>query len=174
MPSRAALTVLSYNIHKGWGPLRMRYTLGAMRDALVALAPDVVLLQEVQGRLEESDSSSQVSGLPQHHFLAEPLWPYAAYGGNRFYHKGHHGNAVLTRFPIQMAHNHDLSAARRWESRGALEVVIEAHGRRIHLFSVHLGLRRHWRRWQLTRLREIVAAVPHGEAVIIGGDFNDW
>lgn len=167
------LSLLTYNIHKGWGPWRARLTIAAMRAALEEVLPDFVLLQEVQGALPDEALASVVHA-PQHAFLAERCWPFTAYGANRFYRTGHHGNAVLSRFPIVAQRNHDLSAAPRWESRGALEVEVEVGAVRVHLFSVHLGLRRRWRQWQLARLRELIAAVPPGRPVIVGGDFNDW
>lgn len=171
--TQPTVSVLTYNIHKGWAPWRTRVTIAAMREALRAVAPDFVLLQEVRGALFDPERAAR-EHVPQHRYLAEGAWPYVAYGANRFTVAGHHGNAVLSRFPIVAQRNHDLSAAPRWESRGALEVVVAMGAQRVHLFSLHLGLRRRWRQWQLARLRELVAAVPEGRPVIVGGDFNDW
>ena len=58
-------------------------------------------------------------GHEQHDFLAEGVWPNTAYGGNAIYDHGHHGNAILSRFPILSSHNQDISEL-RFERRGML------------------------------------------------------
>ncbi len=173
----STFTVVTYNIHKGWGAWMRAPTLVAMREALQKVDADLLLLQEVVGEWRRQVHHPQWSSLPQHEFLAAGHWPYQAYVGNRFRRHSHHGNAVLSRWPIDAVCNHDLSASRRWESRGALQVTVVLPGtprRRLQVFCVHLGLLRRWRRWQLARLQQIVAAVPADEPVIVGGDFNDW
>lgn len=77
------VSVLTYNIHKGWAPWRTRVTIAAMREALRAVAPDFVLLQEVRGALFDPERAAR-EHVPQHRYLAEGAWPYVAYGANRF------------------------------------------------------------------------------------------
>jgi endonuclease/exonuclease/phosphatase family metal-dependent hydrolase len=166
------MRVLSYNIHKGWSQGGRRFVLGGIRQAVRRLKADLVFLQEVQGRHEENLE-------PQFEFLAHEIWPHVAYGKNAVYESGHHGNAILSRFPILLHDNIDVSTS-RLESRGLLHAVIdlptEAGGRApLHAICVHLGLREVDRRHQLERLCErIQSHVPPGEPLIIGGDFNDW
>ncbi|MCX7946544.1 MAG: endonuclease/exonuclease/phosphatase family protein [Hydrogenophilus sp.] len=157
--------MVTYNIHKGG---RREEQLLAIGEALRGIEATVLLLQEVQGGGGERERA------PQHQVIAAEGWPYTVYGGNRFYRRGHHGNAVMSRVPIVAAINHDLTAARRWESRGALQATVVVGGVEVYCFSVHLGLRRRWRWWQLGRLRELVEALPEGAPVVVGGDFNDW
>lgn len=175
IPAGAALRVVSYNIHKGWGPLNRHLTIAEMREALHGLDPDLVLLQEVQGvHIGHALRHAHWPAQPQHHYLGAERWPERIYGGNRFHELGHHGNAVLSRFPVQDWANHDVSA-HRWESRGILHCAFSLpNGVVLHVFCVHLGLRAHWRRQQLERLRELIAALPPRSPVVVGGDFNDW
>jgi len=174
-PTVCRLRIVSYNIHKGWGPFNRRLTIAEMREALHALGPDLVLLQEVQGvHLGHAQRHPQWPAQPQYQFLADERLPERIYGGNRFHELGHHGNAVLSRFPVQDWANHDVSA-HRWESRGILHCAFSLpNGVILHVFCVHLGLRAHWRRQQLERLRELIAALPPQVPVVVGGDFNDW
>lgn len=44
------LSVITYNIHKGFGVGRVRFWLPEMRTALLSLNPDFIFLQEVQGQ----------------------------------------------------------------------------------------------------------------------------
>ena len=44
------LTITSYNIHKGMSPLNRLLQLEAMGKALAGVTPDILCLQEVQGR----------------------------------------------------------------------------------------------------------------------------
>jgi len=37
---------------------------------------------------------------PQHEFLAHESWLHHAYGKNSVYDSGHHGNAILSRYPF--------------------------------------------------------------------------
>lgn len=167
------LSIVTYNIHKGFDAWNKNVTVEKIRESLAATRADFVLLQEVRGALYDA-SRAQKEAVPQHDYLAQNQWPYVVYGANRFTKDGHHGNAVLSRYPILAWRNHDLTASPRWESRGALEAEVVVAQQRIHLFSVHLGLLPRWRRWQLTRIQELVAAVPKDRPVIVGGDFNDW
>ena len=54
---------------------------------------------------------------PQHEFIADQVWREVAYGKNAVSQHGHHGNAVLSRFPIVAHENLDISA-HAFESRG--------------------------------------------------------
>jgi hypothetical protein len=60
---------------------------------------------------------------PQHEFIADSVWHEVAYGKNAVSHHGHHGNAVLSRYPIIAHENLDISA-HAFESRGLLHCTI--------------------------------------------------
>jgi len=77
-----------------------------LREQLRLLGPDMVFLQEVQGMHEKhAKRYDDWPDKPQHDFLAEDFWQSAAYGKNVVYGHGHHGNAILARFPIEHSHN---------------------------------------------------------------------
>jgi endonuclease/exonuclease/phosphatase family metal-dependent hydrolase len=72
-----------------------------LRDRLRELSADIVFLQEVQGlHLGHAERHPDWPAQPQHEFLAEDVWGNHAYGRNMVYDHGHHGNAILSRFPI--------------------------------------------------------------------------
>ncbi len=111
-------------------------------------------------------------------FLADAYWLDWHYGINAVYPKGHHGNAILSRYPLNKGLNYDLSAY-RFERRGALHSVFEKKRlnggmQSIHCFSIHLTLFEHGRKRQITQLIDEISYLAHSAPVIIAGDFNDW
>lgn len=172
------LRVVTYNIRKGFSRLNGgRVVVHEVRDGLRALRPDIVFLQEVQGTHERRAALfANWPAQPQYEFLADAVWPQYAYGKNAAYDKGHHGNAILSRFPIISWDNQDVSA-HAFESRGLLHCEIEIPGwsEALHCVNVHLGLFSRGREWQLLALRDrIESLVPQNAPLIIAGDFNDW
>lgn len=171
------LRVVSYNIHKGFSSGNRKFILNKMRDALHKIHPDVVLLQEVLGHHEAHKKKIDAwPSQPQFEFLAHELWPHFAYGKNAVYSNGHHGNAILSKYPFRFFENIDIST-NRLEKRGLLHGVVEVPGKRtpLHVICVHLGLLEAERKHQVTRLcNRIESHIPHHEPLVIGGDFNDW
>lgn len=176
-PKKKHLRVLTYNIHKGFSMGNRRFVLGRIREAIRRVHADLVFLQEVLGEHEEHRRS--VKDWPessQFEFLADEIWPHYAYGKNAVYTAGHHGNAILSKYPIVLSENIDVST-NRFESRGLLHAKIELtdHERHVHAICVHLGLRETDRSVQIRRICErIESHIPHPEPVIVAGDFNDW
>ncbi len=170
-------TVATYNIHKGFTHLTRRMVIHDLRERLHGLSADVLFLQEVQGMHDRHATRYRDWPLkPQHEFIADTMWREVAYGRNAVYRDGHHGNALLSRFPIIRHENEDISA-HAFESRGMLHCVLKAGPRMpdLHCFNVHLGLFERGRQWQLRALVErIRALVPRAAPLIIAGDFNDW
>jgi endonuclease/exonuclease/phosphatase family metal-dependent hydrolase len=170
-------TVATYNIHKGFSQLARRMVIHELREKLHGLSADILFLQEVQGaHRRHAVRYRDWPGKPQHEFIADSMWREVAYGRNADTRHGHHGNAMLSRFPIVAQTNQDISA-HLFESRGMLHCVMRL-GRGLpplHCINVHLGLFERGRRWQVHALAErIRAEVPDGEPLIIAGDFNDW
>ena len=171
------LRIVTLNIHKGLSQFNRRLVIHELRDGLRALEPDLVFLQEVQG--DHSRHATQFADWPdepQYEFLADSVWRDFAYGRNAVYDLGHHGNAVLSRYPIVRWENTDISA-HALEARGLLHCEIDVSGWRtpLHCVCVHLGLTHRARRLQLTALRRrIEAMVPPHAPLIVAGDFNDW
>jgi endonuclease/exonuclease/phosphatase family metal-dependent hydrolase len=160
--SGASFTVLTLNLHKGFGFWNRRFVLPELREAVRALHADVVLLQEVLGGHEL-------------HALRVKGWPAVAYGRNAVYPDGHHGNAVLSKFPIVAHRNHDVSVGTR-EPRGLLHCRLDLPGRgEVHAICAHLALHEAERRAQLDLLCDIVRReVPPAAPLVVAGDFNDW
>ena len=105
------------------------------------------------------------------------MWREVAYGRNATYRNGHHGNAVLSRFPIvaQRERGH-LRACVRDAGPAALRGEARpTSAPMLHCLNVHLGLFERGRQWQIRALVErIRATVPRDAPMIIAGDFNDW
>ncbi len=163
------IRVVSYNIHKGRSASGRRDSLYDLRLGLHGLRPDLVFLQEVQGRNERSNVLHA-----QHESLAAGLHLEAIYGRNAIRESTDHGNALLSRFRILGYENQDISD-HRMEQRGLLHARIELNGREVHCFVVHLGL------FAGSRVRQIGALVdridqlvPDDAPLLIAGDFNDW
>jgi endonuclease/exonuclease/phosphatase family metal-dependent hydrolase len=93
---------------------------------------------------------------------------------NAVYDHGHHGNALLSNFPIVSSHNHDVSD-HQFESRGILHCVVRLQDNDVHCYVVHLGLFAGSRLRQTEALIQAVThTAPPAAPVIIAGDFNDW
>lgn len=173
---RPVLHVTTYNIHKGFSQFNRRMMVHELRDRLRHLNPDIVFLQEVQGlHLGHAESHDNWPAAPQHEFLAESVWPAAAYGRNMLYGHGHHGNAILSRFPILYSHNQDVTHL-QFEKRGLLHCRIEVpEGPAVHCVCVHLSLFGYSRRRQTSALADYLEKMAEPDApLIIAGDFNDW
>lgn len=174
---KTALRVASYNIHKGLSFFNRRVVLHDLRDNLLGLNADLVFLQEVQGHhAHRAHRFEHWPSKPQHEFLAGGNWAEFAYGKNAVYEHGHHGNAILSHYPILNWENVDISA-HAFESRGLLhcEVDVPGLGQPLHALCLHLALNESGRRKQIHQLSErIRRMVPDAAPLIIAGDFNDW
>jgi endonuclease/exonuclease/phosphatase family metal-dependent hydrolase len=114
--------------------------------------------------------------LPQDEFLAEGVWQSTSYGSNVIYGHGHHGNAILSRFPIEHSHNQDVTQL-RFERRGLLHATIRVPGldQALHCVCVHLSVFARSRRRQMDALAGYLeGATGPGSPLIVAGDFNDW
>ncbi len=176
MPARKSLTVVTYNIHKGLSQFNRRLVLHEIRDRLKSIEADVAFLQEVQGlHLSHAKRHGAWPEAGQHEFLTHD-GGHSVYGMNAVYQEGHHGNAVVSRHPIPMWENIDVSH-HALEGRGLLHCELRVEGLKqpLHCINVHLGLWARSRRFQLQWLSErIEAAVPRDAPLIVAGDFNDW
>jgi endonuclease/exonuclease/phosphatase family metal-dependent hydrolase len=170
-------TVATYNIHKGFTHFTRRMVIHEVRERLHGLSADILFLQEVIGTHDRhAFRYIEWPGKSQHEFIADAMWREVAYGKNAVYRHGHHGNAVLSRYPIVGQANLDISA-HVFESRGLLHCEIRLGTRLpiLHCVNVHLGLFERGRRSQIRALVErIKDTVPRTAPLIIAGDFNDW
>ena len=169
------LRIATYNIHKGISSIGRRPRVHALKLGLDSLQADVVFLQEVQGRhdLLALRHSSSWPEQGQHEFLATDN-QHSAYGMNAVYDHGHHGNALLSNFPIASANNHDVSD-HAYESRGILHCTLQMQELAVHCYVVHLGLFAGSRKRQTEALIAAVTdTAPPDAPLLIAGDFNDW
>lgn len=168
------MKVISYNIHKGLSFLGRKLILNQIKEKLSELNADIVFLQEVVG-----DHKGKKIELPfwesnhQLEFLAHELYPYFCYGANKFHKNGHHGNAILSRYPILGFENLDLST-NRFESRGLLFCEVETEASPIQLYCTHLNLLEKGRMAQAKRMVELINQRSKDLPVLLAGDFNDW
>jgi endonuclease/exonuclease/phosphatase family metal-dependent hydrolase len=174
------IRVATYNIHKGVS-YRSHPRVLALKQAIAAFDADMIFLQEVQGQHdriaarygEERHGHRHWPQGAQHEFFAGDAYQ-SVYGLNAQYDHGHHGNALLTRFPIQKWTNTDISD-HAYEARGILHSIVETPQGIVHCYVIHLGL------FEKSRVRQVEALIdavnssaPNNEPVIIAGDFNDW
>ncbi len=174
--SEDKLRILTLNTHKGFSSFNSRFILHELRDAIRSVGADLVFLQEVLG--ENKKHSEKVDNWPdepQHEFLADSIWSDFAYAKNAIYTHGHHGNAILSKLPIENSLQKDVSVY-ALEQRGILHCMISLPGmQKIHCVCVHLGLFSRHRRQQLEMIADhIEETTTKDEPLIIAGDFNDW
>ncbi len=156
------LKVLSYNIHKGNGWKLLPTTMHFIQSKIQENFSDIVFLQEIRGTQSEQ--------------LKSDIYPHLVYGKNAIYRKGNHGNAILSKFPIIYSENIDISM-HRFEHRGLLHAIVKMDeiNRQVHLLCTHLGLFTKDREKQFEMIAKYINDnIPSTEAVLLGGDFNDW
>ncbi|MDI9333165.1 MAG: endonuclease/exonuclease/phosphatase family protein [Cytophagales bacterium] len=172
-----AIKVLTVNIHKGFTALNRQYMLPELREAVRSVAADVVFLQEVTGsNTRHAALTSRFAHEPHYEYLADSIWTQYAYGRNSVYTHGHHGNAVLSKFPIVHFQNRDVSVS-QLERRGLLHCVLNIPLLQtpLHVICVHFNLLSWHRSKQLMQLCTFVReVVPPLAPLIVAGDFNDW
>lgn len=171
------LRILTINLHKGFSPLNKRFVLPELRDCIHSSGADVIFMQEVVGEnLRKAARHKNWPGKPQHEYIAETAGFEHIYGRNAVYTAGHHGNAILSRFPIVFFDQVDIST-NRFEKRGVLYCKLKLPGRKtgLNCVCVHLGLLLRSRVKQFRKLaRYIQDFVPGNEPLIVAGDFNEW
>src|SRR5688572_18073471 len=94
MAMEGSVRILTLNAHQGFGAQGRRHALLRIRDALRATGADLVFLQEV-GVAHGAEAPAE-----QYEVLADGIWKAHAYGRNAIKTSGHHGNAVLSKYPI--------------------------------------------------------------------------
>jgi endonuclease/exonuclease/phosphatase family metal-dependent hydrolase len=155
------IRVVTYNVHKCCGVDR-RTMATRIAEILHEINPDIAALQEVM------DHQAEV--------IARELALAYVMGENRKHLGYGYGNAVLSRFPIRVSRNYDLSVRGR-EARGCLRADIEWKGSSVlHVFNVHLGTSFLERRQQARRLvtAELLNDLTIESPRIVLGDFNEW
>ena len=175
--SAVNLKILTLNVHKGFSSPGREFVLPEIREAIRGVSADVVFLQEVYGAHDRHERRVEKWPVdPQFEYLADEVWSHHAYAKNAIYRAGHHGSAILSKFPIVETKRRDVSAS-RFEQRGILytDIEIPGTGHHVHCFCIHLGLFSRWRHRQIEDLEALILDVSaDGEPTIVAGDFNDW
>jgi len=156
--------VASYNIHSAIG-LDGRCDPRRILDIVLATEAVVVGLQEVDARLgrrqtfDQFDYFSVYSGME------------CIAGPNILEHRGHYGNVLMTRLPIESVQLLQFPSV-GFEPRGAIHAVLRHGQHRLQVLNTHLGLRRAERRRQAEAL--LAVAANHDGPTVFLGDFNVW
>ncbi len=169
------LRVVSYNLHKGFSSSNRLWKLPEMRTAINNLNADLILLQEVQGKLKKRKEKKLTEPeIPQIDFLAAENWLEKIYGKNAVYGAAHHGNSILSQHKVLSWENINVAYSKR-ASRSLLHAIIGVNDQTIHTICIHLGLFKTERKQQLQILtNHINKHVPTHVPLIIAGDFNAW
>lgn len=167
------LKILSYNIHKGFTIGNRDFILEQIRLALRETDADILFLQEVLGDHLNNKIPDWKTAI-QFEYIADMVWPHFAYGKNAVYPEGHHGNAILSKFPIIEWQNHSIST-NRFEQRGLLKtrVMIPEIEKELLLCNTHLDLTQNGRDLQTEMLVKHMSLEKECPWVLVG-DFNDW
>lgn len=162
------LHVLSYNIHWGLSAFRRSEIAENISKVIHATEADIVLLQELW--LPQGAMDFIVVDTLKH------VWPHQLCQATVIFPRGEQGNGILSRHEIKHWHHEKLEYQKR-QNRSFLHarLWIEAEEKNLSLFCTHFGLLREERVYQAEQLCSYIEReVPADEAIIIGGDFNDW
>ena len=164
------IRIATYNIHKCRGmdgrtsPERIAAVIGELDADMVAIQE----ILDVQDGRPKFDQARRIHG---------ELKGYdRCFGENRTLHGGPYGNMTLSRFPVQLCQNYDVTWRHR-ERRGCLRSdVVLGDGVVLHVFNVHLGTSFIERRHQGRRLLSdaVLKRVEGQGPTIVVGDFNEW
>jgi endonuclease/exonuclease/phosphatase family metal-dependent hydrolase len=163
------IRIATYNIHKCKG-LDQRTNPERVASVISELNADVVALQEI---LDVRDGKPEFDQARR--ITAALIGYHKFFGENRMLYGGRYGNMTLTRLPVQLCRNYDLTW-RHCERRGCLRTdVLLPTNRPLHVFNVHLGTsfveRRHQAR---VLLGEQLLNQKWARPRIVVGDFNEW
>lgn len=175
--STNTFVLTSYNIHKGMSIFNRQVKMQGIAEALDTVGSDVLCLQEVQGQnLKRTMQYNEYPDQSQHEWFGEYLQLENSYGKNCEYDHGHHGNAVLSRFPLDPKHNVNITV-NRLERRGVLHCEVQPVGwsRPLVVLCAHLNL---FERDRIKQYQAISDYVRHeiaaDQPLVLAGDFNDW
>jgi len=164
------LRVVCYNIHHGRG-MDDVFDLTRTANAIKALNPDLVALQEVDRNARRTDQADTPK------ILAEKLGMHQVFGKTIDLQGGDYGLLILSRFPIKkskMTVFPDEEKFAASERRGLLEAEVELENKQIVRFATtHLCHASEERRMlQIKHINELLEPKPDDGITIVCGDFN--
>lgn len=170
------LRVVTYNIHKGVrgiGPTA-RAEYHNLAHAMTQFDADLIFLQEVRKLYHDKGADDKLRLTEPQAELFAPEGYVSSYMTNAYTKKGQHGNALLSKWPVDEMAREDISN-NRFEQRGLLHVKVRIHEHKLHCIVVHLSLMQASRNWQQQKLLNLIRRdIPESDPVLIAGDFNDW
>lgn len=171
------MKILSLNLHKGFGPFNLSFSLPSLKHLLQSSGVDFVFLQEVHGlNMKLQERMPDWPNSSQYEYLADQIWDEYAYAKNSVYSHGHHGNAILSKFPILFEQKVDLTV-NSFEKRSLLHCIVQIPSteKRVHLLNLHLNLQHRHRVQQWNVIQSYLKkGISSDEVIIMAGDFNDW
>lgn len=175
------IKILSYNIHKGFDWNNRKYGLQEMKNLIKSTGAEIVFLQEVVGKNKILKEKGLID--EQFEFLADEVWPHFSYAQNALYDHGHHGNLIMSKYPIVSFENLNIST-NSWEKRGMLMCKIKIPATAdnpkersvfascLHLNLFHAGRKKQYH--QISKYLENINREEENASLIVAGDFNDW
>ena len=153
------LRVLSFNTHRSTG------TLNAIAEEILQVAPDVVLLQEVDRQMLRTGAVDQAA------VLADAVGMDGSFSSNLARGSGHYGTLILSRFDIVQQGRIPLVRSPRAEARGLQWVTLEVSGQAVRVYNTHLDATRPDVR--LAQARQVAGILAEDDLpTILGGDLN--
>lgn len=157
------MRIASYNIHRCIG-CDGQHNPQRVAQVLQSLDADIIALQEVGF---ETDTKHNVL-----QYLGKSVDAQVIEGITLLDERGHYGNAILSRLPIDTIKLHDISVS-HCEPRGVIELRLTINGQQLQLLTTHLGLRWTERRSQVDYLLALLTDCD-ADIQILMGDLNLW
>ncbi|MFL0355077.1 endonuclease/exonuclease/phosphatase family protein [Erythrobacter sp. GH1-10] len=158
--------VASYNIRKAIGTDRVRNPVRVL-NVLREIDADIVVLQEADRRFGRRESVLPPFLVERHsHYRAVPF-------DVQHDSMGWHGNAILVRSDIEVAH-HDIVHIPYLEPRGVVTARLGIAGQEISVFGMHLDLSGLWRKRQARAITDLAEQAQSERPTLMMGDLNEW
>lgn len=163
--SATDLRVLSWNVKYGRDDASGQADPHQLAEAIRAVNPDVVVLQEVSrgwaigGGVDVAEYLSRELGMPF-------TWSPAA--------DGQFGNLLLTRLPVSAVRTGRLPYGQGPMWRSYLKATLTLHGRTLDVITAHLTHRKPNTPTRLAQVDGLLAQVDPAAPTLIAGDFNFW
>lgn len=157
------LRIASYNIHRCIG-CDGQHNPQRVARVLRSLDADIIALQEVGFETDKEHNVLQ--------YLGKSIDAQVIEGITLLDERGHYGNAILSRLPIDAIKLHDISVS-HCEPRGVIELLLTINNQQMQLLATHLGLRPAERRSQVDYILALLKDNP-ADMQILMGDLNQW
>ena len=164
------LRVATYNVH-GCVGIDGQCSEPRIAEVIASMSADIVGLQEVDLGRARSAHTDQAAVIANQLGWAHHFHPAMRHGD------GQYGNAIVSRFPIELQRAAELPGSAPWycrQQRIAIWMRAETDLGLVHIITSHFGLGRRERTLQAQLLigPTLLGTIPAGEPVILLGDLN--